>query len=186
MADESRTRGADANNGRGEGRLSRLLRSLSPICSFLALGIATATAAWVFWGGRTDTSPNAIKAYSFSSPEDALRSVLTMRKKGEFTALRSFDVAFNSAVIEEKLSTLQVHKIREYDGRRILFVSYKERGDEKFATEAYIRDADSGYWGPTRYEYYDVQDRNLASEMKGWLDANASRNVASSNYNSAR
>ncbi len=176
MADDTRTRsGADAQSGRREGRLRRMLDGLSPTLSLLAFCIASATAAWVFLGGRQDVSAQAIKGYSFSSPEDALRSVLTMRKKGEFTALRSFDVAFNSSVIEEKLSSLQIHKVREYDGRRILFISYRERGDEKFATEAYIRDAHSGLWGPTRYEYYDVGDRNLAAEMRGWLESSTSR-----------
>ena len=172
MADDTRTRsGADAPSSRKEGRLRRLLDGLTPLLSLLAFCIATATAAWVFLGGRQDVSAYAIKGYSFGSPEDAMRSVLVMRQKGEFTALRSFDVAFNSSVIEEKLSSLQIHKVREYDGRRILFISYRERGDEKFATEAYIRDAHSGLWGPTRYEYYDVADQTLASEMRGWLES---------------
>lgn len=174
MADDSRTRSAESS-GRREGRLRRLVEGLTPLMAFSAFVLAAGTAAWVFLGPRKDVSLDSIKSYSFSSPEDALRSVLTMRKKGEFTALRSFDVAFNSAVIDEKLQSLQIHKVREYDGRRILFISYKERGDEKYATEAYIRDANSGLWGPTRYEYYDVGDRNLAAEMKGWTSNSATR-----------
>lgn len=175
MADDARMRsGADAQGGRREGRLRRFFDGISPYLSLMALCVAIATAAWVFLQGRQDVSAHAIKGYSFSSPEDALRSVLTMRKNGEFTALRSFDVAFNSSVIEEKLSTMQIHKVREYNGRRILFISYKERGDVKYATEAYLRDAHSGLWGPTRYEYYDVTDRNLAAEMRGWLEGQAS------------
>lgn len=172
MADDSRTRsGSESGTGR-QGVLRRLFDRIAPLCSFLALCIAIATASWVFYSSRQDVSASDFKnyGYSFSSPEDALRSVLSMRKNGEFTALRSFDVAFNSSVIDEKLQTLTIHKVREYDGRRILFVSYKERGDEKFATEAYIRDAHSGLWGPTRYEYYDVADRDLSAEMRSWLE----------------
>lgn len=171
MADDPRTRNAaEASGTRREGRFRRLIDGIVPLTSFLALGIASFTAYTVFIAGRQDVSSTAMKAYSFSSPEDSLRSVLTMRKNGEFTALRTFDVAFNSSVIDEKLSTLQIHKTREYDGRRILFISYRERGDAKYATEAYLRDAHSGLWGPTRYEYYDVKDQQLASEMRGWLD----------------
>jgi hypothetical protein len=175
MADDPRTRNGTDGGGRREGWLSRTLHGLTPILSLLAFAIATGTACWVFLGGRQDVSAQSIKGYSFSSPEDALKSVLTMRQKGEFTALRSFDVAFNSAVIEEKISTLKIEKIREYDGRRILFITYKERGDMKYATEAYIRDAHSGLWGPTRYEYYDVGDRELAAEMRGWLEGSSAR-----------
>jgi|GEM_PF-3299500 len=172
MADDSRTR-TTGENASKPGFVRRLLERMAPLCSFLALCVAVATAAWVFLANRQDVSAHDFKnyGYSFSSPEDALRSVLSMRKNGEFTALRSFDVAFNSSVIDEKLQSLTIHKVREYDGRRILFVSYKERGDEKYATEAYIRDAHSGLWGPTRYEYYDVGDSNLAAEMRTWLES---------------
>lgn len=176
MADDSRTRSAtDANSSRKDSRLGRLVSGVSPFFSLLSLLIAVATASWVFLIGRQDTSAAALKSYSFSSPEDAMRSVLQMRKEGQFTALRSFDVAFNSAVIEEKLSSLQIEKVREYDGRRILFVTYRERGDTKHGTEAYIRDAHSGLWGPTRYDYYDVGDRDLANEMRAWLEVDRAR-----------
>lgn len=162
------------------------MHGMSPYFSMLALLVSLGTAGWIWLVGHQDTSTQAIRGYSFSSPEDAMRSVLTMRKNGEFTALRSFDVAFNSSVIDEKLSSLKVHQIREYDGRRILFLSYKERGDDKYATEAYIRDAESGFWGPTRYEYYDVQDQALASEMRNWLAENSARQVASAGYSNNR
>jgi hypothetical protein len=178
MADDPRTRTASANDGttgRREGRMRRFMEGVSPYLSLFAFLIAVGTAAWVFWIGRADVSNTAFKGYSFGSPEDALKSVLTMRKNGEFTALRSFDVAFNNAVIDEKISTLKIEKTLEYDGRRILFISYKERGDTKYATEAYIRDAHSGLWGPTRYEYYDVRDREIAGQMRSWLDGNTAR-----------
>jgi hypothetical protein len=164
-----------SSEGSSAGRLSRLLARASSLCSFLALCIAVATAAYVFQRGRSEVSASAIQGYNFTSPEESLKSVLTMRRQGQFTALRSYDVAFNGAVLDEKLKTLQIHKTREHDGRRILFISYSERGDKKFDTEAYIRDAESGLWGPSRYSYYDVKDRQLAEEMRAWTEQNAQR-----------
>jgi hypothetical protein len=158
-----------------EGRLARLGSRLSSMCSFLALCIAIGTAAYVFLRGRSEVSASAIQAFNFSSPEDSLRSMLTMRRQGQFTALRSYDVAFNGAILDEKLKTLQVHATREHDGRRILFISYNERGDKKFDTESYIRDADSGLWGPCRYSYYDVSDKQLADEMRRWTEQSSRR-----------
>ncbi|MDZ4685691.1 MAG: hypothetical protein SH850_11550 [Planctomycetaceae bacterium] len=164
-----------SDNAPREGRFARLGSRLSSMCSFLALCIAIGTAAYVFLRGRSEVSASAIQGFNFSSPEDSLRSVLTMRRQGQFTALRSYDVAFNGAVLEEKLKSLKIHKTREHDGRRILFVSYSERGDTKFDTESYIRDADSGLWGPSRYSYYDVSDKQLAEEMRAWTEQNGRR-----------
>jgi len=164
-----------SSEGSSTGRLSRLAGRMSSLCSFLALCIAIGTAAYVFLRGRSEVSASAIQGYNFTSPEESLKSVLTMRRQGQFTALRSYDVAFNGAVLDEKLKSLQIHKTREHDGRRILFISYTERGDQKFDTEAYIRDAESGLWGPCRYSYYDVRDRQLAEEMRAWTEQSGHR-----------
>lgn len=164
-----------SDNAPRDGRFARLGSRLSSMCSFLALCIAIGTAAYVFMRGRSEVSASAIQGYNFSSPEDSLKSVLTMRKQGQFTALRSYDVAFNGAVLDEKLKSLKIHKTREHDGRRILFIEYTERGDRKFDTEAYIRDADSGLWGPSRYSYYDCNDRQLAEEMRAWTEMSSRR-----------
>ena len=164
-----------SDSGSREGRFARLGARLPSLFSFLALCIAIGTAAFVFMRGRSEVSASAIQGFNFSSPEDSLRSMLTMRRQGQFTALRSYDVAFNGAVLDEKLKTLQIHKTREHDGRRVLFISYNERGDKKYDTESYIRDADAGLWGACRYSYYDVNDRQLAEEMRAWTEQSAHR-----------
>jgi hypothetical protein len=142
---------------------------------------------------------NGLDRYDFSSPAEALKSRLTMEYSRDFRAAMAYSRQMDGAELKEHIDTLEVKKEEDVklprkktrrniaapakdkakveDKKqektrtvRLLFVSYKVRGEPTYKVEAYEKRDDSGYWRNTYVSSYDVEDVNksLAKEMREW------------------
>jgi hypothetical protein len=110
----------------------------------------------------------SISAYDFSTPEKALLSQIRIELNNDVRAsLELTDILYNDKY-EERLKTNKVHSVSEYAGKKILFISYNENGLTKYDTQAFEKDADSGFWNRTVVGTYDVSDKTLKKAMEEW------------------
>ena len=114
-----------------------------------------------------------IEKYSFSTPIDAYRSQLQMNLNNDILASMQFESAVSERKIREKLATLSVEKEREHEGKKLLFIEYKETGVPKRKVVALEKDAESGYWYIVHVSTYFLKDSNsaLAAEMTAWEES---------------
>lgn len=143
--------------------LSILLSSTALTCALLALAVTLL---------YDPTQPN-LKAYNLTTPEDALKSNLEMNANADFTSLLYLQGIEHGRRAAESLQSLRIHKTVEYQGQKVLFISYQENGLPKFDTPAFEKDAESGLWIPqgTATLSYFKKDEDLTpleASIKSW------------------
>lgn len=72
--------------------------------------------------------------------------------------------------LKEELETLEIRKEVEFQGRKILFVAFKQKGVNKYEVTGFEKDAETGFWKQTGASAYSVEDANkeLADQMRRW------------------
>jgi len=111
-----------------------------------------------------------ISSYDLSTPKAALRSMweiqesMDIRAQIELSRLRSGDHG------EEKLKTFEVRRMDEFQGKKILFISYEEDGLKKYECVGFEKDAGTGLWFPSHVSAYSVRgdNKDLATMMETW------------------
>lgn len=148
-------------------RLGDRVIPLPLIFSVTAVVVSLVSLYWTVY--RSPTRPQLSK-YDFSTPKDSLFSLSRMELSGDIGSQIALRRLFSARTIEEKLKTLTVHKEAEWAGNRILFVSFEENGLVKHTTDAYTKDAETGFWKPDFVSSYDVgkTDEKLAALMQEW------------------
>jgi hypothetical protein len=144
----------------GNQRVSRL----PLLISLSALVIAAGSAAWTTF--RSPLGPG-ISAYDFTTPQNAIDSSLAIQINGDIRALMDLQ-RLQSRYAQEKRETLKVHRDAEYQGKKILFISFKENGITKYETEAVEKDAETGLWFPAYVSPYGMDDAALERTIKAW------------------
>jgi len=113
--------------------------------------------------------PNAlgkgISSYDLSSPEKALTSSLRMKVDGNYLAYIEYELGSpkEKGDAEEVLQNLEVHDTEDYDGKKILFVSYTKDGEKTYDIEGFQKASESGSWYRSRVSVYDMPS---GSEMR--------------------
>ncbi len=138
------------------------------IMSFLALA-AAGVALGIVWF-RSPFPGSGLKKYDFSTPAAAYRSRLEIEANKDLRAEIELQTELHGPQIKEHLRTLQVKKEAEWRGKKILFVSYEQKGVKKHETVAFEKDAKTGYWLRSYVSAYDVrnENRDLADQMESW------------------
>jgi hypothetical protein len=123
----------------------------------------------------------ALAKYDFSTPTAALKSVWTMEANFDIYAMIAYERVTRGKKALEKLKTLEITREVEHDGRKFLFVKYKDFNDfegkeiDRNEVIAMAKDADSGLWVRRYTGSFEVRKSNatLADEMDKW-NGNAS------------
>jgi len=96
-----------------------------------------------------------------------------MEQSCDFNAISEYRRRIEKDDMEERISTLEVKKEAEWHGNIILFITCKRKGETKYATCAYTKDAKSGYWLGSDVGPHGVEKDNkqLAATMRRWEEA---------------
>lgn len=124
----------------------------------------------------------ALAKYDFSTPTAALKSIWTMEANFDIFAMIAYERLTRGKKALEKLKTLEIAKEVEHDGKKILFVKYKDFNDfenkeqERKEVISMYKDADSGLWVRRFTGSFEVRKTNptLADEMDKWTGNNSS------------
>jgi hypothetical protein len=145
---------------------AKWLYSLPFWLSLAALVISVATAIWTM---VSDPLGSGLSNYDFSSPEQALRSSLAIEINHDIRAQLEFDRLVLGKKRAEKLKTLKIHRESEYQGKKLLFVSFEQNGIPRKDVEAFDKDADTGIWtGPMFMRASEIQDADLREAVDKW------------------
>lgn len=145
----------------------------TPVLAFLALLVATLTAAYVIY---RDPPWGRLGKYDFSTPEQALRSESRMRANGDIPAMIELESRLDRKEEKERLATLEIKRTAEFRGKTALFVQYKrtDKGSKKEVVRRevmwYEKEEGSGYWRQTSVSSTDLRKGNekLARDIDAW------------------
>ena len=117
-----------------------------------------------------DPLGSGISKYNFSTPRVAYESYLKMRINQDHRAQKEMDSLVFGKQLKEELETLEIRKEVEFQGRKILFVAFKQKGVNKYEVTGFEKDAETGFWRQTGASAYSVEDANkeLADQMRRW------------------
>lgn len=134
------------------------------VLSLAALVIAVASTAWNIFRNPIGAG---ISAYDFTTPQNALDSSLAIDINADIRAMLDLQ-RLKSRNSKEKRETLKIHRDADYQGKKILFISFKQNGITKYDTEAVEKDAETGLWFPAYVSTYGMDDDALERAINAW------------------
>lgn len=151
-------------------RARRFLASLigSTALSSLALIVSLAALARSF---LHDPLGSGLSKYDLTSPKACLISELKIEQAQDVRAeLQLAQLRRGPKKIAERLKTLEVRKETEWNGKKILFISFEENGIKHYDVRGFEKDAESGLWMPSHVDAFTVgrDNRPLADQMEKW------------------
>lgn len=165
-----RNRGAAKKRTRssgGGGQSFLRAPSLFDLVGCVALLVGLIAIACTFFLGPLG---RGMKGYSFSSPENSLRSSMKITINGDMLARHELGLIRTKEKreeLEEQLDTLEIHETSEYKDYKILFVSYEENSLKKYHTFIFEKSDDTaGYWLPAAK--FNIRDNDLKKAMSDW------------------
>jgi hypothetical protein len=119
---------------------------------------------------RPDPLGKGLAKYDFSTPAAAMKSELEMEANFDVRAGLELQRKTKKKPVEEMINSLSVKKEEEWRGKKILFVSFTRDGVEKHETQAFEKQADTGFWVKSPLSSFDVREDNkkLADMMESW------------------
>jgi hypothetical protein len=133
--------------------------------SAAALLISAAVAAKVF---LTDPLGAGLGAYDFTTPKAALTSELQVSVARDVRAQLDLAQLKSGKAEQEKLNTVKIERESDYQGKKILFISYQENGLPKYGISAFEKHTDTGYWLPVYISSYSISDSALEKAVNDW------------------
>lgn len=169
---------ANAGAPRGDKR-SPLPMLLSMALSGMAFLLACATLGYVLFRGtgstastesRPEGSGSGLAAYDFTTATKAMESEAKIESKMDLRASLELERKTSGLRTQEKADTLKVHREADFQGAKIVFYSYKVKGEMKYATQGFEKHEESGLWIRKSIGVNEVQNENpdLAREMREW------------------
>lgn len=117
----------------------------------------------------------ALAKYDFSTPQAALKSTWKMEAEFDIVAMLAYERITRGPKAKLRLDSLEVTKEVDYEGKKILFVKYKDSSDDGKVTErkdviTMAKDGDSGLFVRRYVGSYEISQKNkeLAEEMDKW------------------
>lgn len=141
-----------------------------PISTILSLVAATVSIGAAWWTISHDPLGKGIDAYSFTTPRKTLCSQLDMVLNQDFRAMQEIDFLRSGSTPQEMRDTLKVHKESNYQGKKLLFISYERNGLPHYDVESFEKDADTGLWFPAYVSTYNMDDEALENAVTHWKD----------------
>ena len=143
-----------------------------PVPLLLSVCAVLISLAAIIWTIYHDPFRSHLNRYDFSTPKGCLISVLELGANNDIGSSLALQRLLGQRAVEEKLRTIGVHKEAEWRGEKILFVSYEKNGIKKYATEAFSKDAETGFWQPSYVGIFSMgdEDKALSTMMKTWQE----------------
>jgi hypothetical protein len=139
----------------------------SIVLSLLAILAALGSLCWHFL--TPDPLGKGMKAYDFSSAKATYTSEMKAQLHSDFRAMLEYREKLDGPRVREQLNSLKVEEVawKEY---AILFISYKEKDEEKKRLVMYKKDDKSNLWQRSYVSSFDVRKENaeLADRMDKW------------------
>jgi hypothetical protein len=149
------------------------MRLASLVLSSSALFLALATLLYtVFSPGKFPGK--GLSSYDLSTPAAAVKSWTEMEANNDFRASIEYRIQRQGPLLKEKHSTLHIEREADFEGKKLLFVSYEVKGKKKYSIEAFEQDDNAKIWAHSFVSSYDVQkvDERLSGQMKAWESLN--------------
>jgi len=126
--------------------MSKLIvsRDAVPVIVISAVALLLSVVALLFTILGSNPLGNGLEQYDFSTPEAAMKSELDMNVSSDVKAI--MELSTMRTHLLEKRSSIEVHKQASYQGKKLLFVTYTESGEQKHEIRAYSKNVDSGFW----------------------------------------
>ena len=155
---------------------------IAVILSITAILISSGACTWVVFH---DPLGKGISEYDFSTPKDGLISELEIELNTDIRAQFELMSLSGNRELEEKLKTLKVHKEAEWQGKKVLFISYEQNGIKEYDTEGSEKDAETGFWTSAYVGAYAVKDDNerLAAMITEWEERGSDASSSSVPFN---
>jgi hypothetical protein len=118
----------------------------------------------------TDPLGPGLARYDFTTPRAALISQAQIQLRHDVRAALELQALTAGGNLQEKVNTLEVNKEADWNGVRILFVSYREDGVKRYETAGFEKNARTGLWAPAPVPLGAVREQNpeLAKQIESW------------------
>ena len=145
-----------------------MMSKLPLIFSILALSVALY--GTVRTPPASDRFGSGLAAYNLNSPTNALSSQLEMTLNRDFLALWEFSMVKENtmAKIKEQKDTIEIHRESNYQGKKLLFISYIQNGLDKKEVVAFEQPDDDPRWFLSRFSRYSMKDGALKNAVDDW------------------
>lgn len=121
---------------------------------------------------------DGLGGYDFDSPAAALKSEMEIERRRDIRAMLALQQKVKDKETQEHIDTLKVDEEVDYKKKdkdkssdyKILFTSYKQKGENKKRVVTMEKDADSGIWHRSYLSPFDVEKDNkeLGQKMQNW------------------
>ena len=139
------------------------------ILPIVAILISSGACAWV-----TLYNPlgKGISKYDFSTPKKSLISEFEIAAHNDIRAQFELPNRLMARLCKELLKKLKVHREAEWQGKKILFITGEMNGIEVYGTEAFEKDAETGFWmsASAPADAVERDNKRLAVMMREWKE----------------
>jgi hypothetical protein len=139
----------------------------------VALLLALGSAGWQVYREFFAARPlgKGLKAYDFSTPEEACKSFFKVKMENDVRALAELERLRDGPRDRGRSKSLKVHEVVTWkDAASVVFYSFEEDKTRHFGTQVFERDKKSGVWFPKEVAPAEVaaDKPDLAERMKEW------------------
>jgi len=104
----------------------------------------------------------SLDGYDFTTPAASYRSAMEVAANADLRAFMELLLKQEEYQLKEKLQTFEIHKDAEFQGKKLLFVSFKRDGIGQKRVEAMEKNATNGKWFHTPFSRYDLKKESPA------------------------
>ena len=126
--------------------------------------------AALLWTIYHDPLKSHLDKYDFTTPKGCLLSTIQLELNNDIGTSLALKRLFSQRTLEEKLRTIAIHKEAEWRDKKILFVSYEENGIKKYDTEAFTKDAQTGFWEPSYVGFLIADEEQAPFHDDGYVE----------------
>lgn len=139
------------------------------ILPIAAILISSSACAWVTFYNPLG---KGISKYDFSTPKKSLMSQCEIMAHNDIRAQFELPNRPIARLYKEFLKNLKVHREAEWQGKKILFITFEMNGIEDYETEAFEKDAETGFWmnASATADAVERDDKRLAVMMREWKE----------------
>jgi hypothetical protein len=128
--------------------------------------------------GFSNPFGDGLGGYDFDSASGAYKAQLEIEQIRDIRANLALQRKLNGKELKERLDTLKVEKEVDFKKKekdksvdyKVLFISYKQKGEDRKEVVTMTKDADAGIWHRQYLSSSDVEkdNKDLAREMRDW------------------
>lgn len=136
--------------------------------SMLAIAIASGSLIYTV---LRDPLGKGVSGYDLSTPEASAKASLQMEANSDIRAQLEIG-RLKGVDLDDAVRTLEINRTADFGDKKLVFVSFLDRGRKTKRVMAFEKDLESKLWLPTYVASYSVRsvDEQLAKDMEAWED----------------